>query len=68
MVKVHHSYILEVPWSQRPLFPGPEREELCMDSYRPGSATMGSQVIYMEEEIDGDVVIARLNYNGKGFT
>ncbi|KAJ0177622.1 hypothetical protein K1T71_006495 [Dendrolimus kikuchii] len=51
-------------WSQRPLLPPPEREEVCMDGYFPITANMGTQVIYMEEEIEGDVLIAKLNYQG----
>ncbi|XP_013192882.1 cadherin-23 [Amyelois transitella] len=53
-----------VPWSQRPLFPvNPEREEVCVDNYPMEDGTP-SQVIYMDEEIEGDVYIARLNYEG----
>ncbi|XP_053605469.1 protocadherin Fat 3-like [Plodia interpunctella] len=54
----------DVPWSQRPLFPvTPEREEVCVDIY-PMEDGAPVQVIYMDEEIDGDVYIARLNYEG----
>lgn len=56
---------LGLAWSQRPLFPAPDRDEVCMDEYYAITATFGSQIIYMEEEIEGDVVIAKLNYNGK---
>ncbi|XP_038217094.1 protocadherin Fat 1-like [Zerene cesonia] len=53
-----------VPWRERPLVPAPDREDVCMDAYYPRTATSGTQIIYMEEEIVGDVAIATLNYNG----
>ncbi|XP_045516186.1 cadherin-23-like isoform X1 [Pieris brassicae] len=53
-----------IPWSQRPLIPALEREDVCMDAYFPGSATSGTQVIYMDEEIEEPVPIAKLNYQG----
>ncbi|KAL0831789.1 hypothetical protein ABMA28_001327 [Loxostege sticticalis] len=48
-------------WSELPLIPGPTREEVCMDNFLPGSNV---QTILMEEEIPGEVIIARLNYRG----
>ncbi|XP_063827674.1 protocadherin Fat 3-like [Ostrinia nubilalis] len=48
-------------WSEQPLIPGPTREEVCMENFLPDQMI---QVIYMEEEIEGDVIIAKLNYQG----
>ncbi|XP_023948291.1 cadherin-23-like [Bicyclus anynana] len=48
-------------WSQRPFLPAPTREDVCMDQYLADAAT---QIILMDEEIQGDVAIAKLNYNG----
>ncbi|CAH0672561.1 unnamed protein product [Chilo suppressalis] len=74
----HCAYMVEIPrpptpvlpeldfegtWSQRPLLPPPVREEVCMGIYQSG-ASIGQQVIFMEEEIQGDVIIAKLNYQG----
>ncbi|CAG4946142.1 unnamed protein product [Colias eurytheme] len=53
-----------IPWSERPLVPAPDREDVCMDAYYPRTAISGTQIIYMEEEIVGDVAIATLNYKG----
>ncbi|CAG9787433.1 unnamed protein product [Diatraea saccharalis] len=51
-------------WEDRPLLPPPVREEVCMGLYlRQGN--VGQQVIYMEEEIEGDVIVAKLNYQGE---
>nr|XP_026498507.1 protein dachsous-like [Vanessa tameamea] len=49
------------PWSERPFIPAPERDDVCMSEYFPESST---QIIYMDEEIIGDVAIAKLNYYG----
>ncbi|CAK1543812.1 unnamed protein product [Leptosia nina] len=51
-------------WQERPLFPAPERNDVCMDAYYPASDTSGTQIIYMDEEIKEPVSIARLNYRG----
>nr|AAM21151.1 cadherin [Manduca sexta] len=51
-------------WSQRPLLPAPERDDLCMDAYHVITANLGTQVIYMDEEIEDEITIAILNYNG----
>nr|QCI02835.1 midgut cadherin-like protein [Chilo infuscatellus] len=75
----HCSYMTDIPrpprpelpevdaegltWSQRPLLPPPAREEVCMGLYQSNGNT-GQQVIFMEEEIQGDVIIAKLNYQG----
>nr|AAV80768.1 cadherin-like Cry1Ac receptor [Heliothis virescens] len=52
-----------VPWSQNPLLPAEDREDVCMNAFDP-SALNPVTVIFMEEEIEGDVAIARLNYRG----
>ncbi|KAI8421202.1 hypothetical protein MSG28_008267 [Choristoneura fumiferana] len=49
-------------WPTRPLLPAPDRLDLCMDQYYPGGANSGTQLIFMEEEIEGDIAIAKLNY------
>ncbi|XP_050349459.1 protocadherin Fat 3-like [Nymphalis io] len=49
------------PWSERPFIPAPERDDVCMGDYFPNIRT---QVIHMDEEIEGDVAIAKLNYYG----
>nr|ASV70529.1 cadherin-like protein [Hyphantria cunea] len=46
-------------WSQRPFIPAFDREEVCVSEF--GGML---QNIYMEEEVEGDVVLARLNYRG----
>ncbi|CAB3246981.1 unnamed protein product [Arctia plantaginis] len=46
-------------WSQQPFIPAFDRDEVCVSEFR-GII----QTIYMEEEIVGDVVLARLNYRG----
>nr|AEL22856.1 CAD protein [Sesamia inferens] len=46
-------------WSQRPLVPAEDRMDVCMDMF-----SAGTQIIFMEEEIEGDVPIAKLNYQG----
>ncbi|XP_047999380.1 protocadherin Fat 1-like [Leguminivora glycinivorella] len=51
-------------WATRPLLPAPERLDLCMDQYYPQSATSGVQLIFMDEDVDGDIPIAKLNYQG----
>ncbi|XP_073952672.1 cadherin-AgCad1-like [Choristoneura fumiferana] len=51
-------------WPTRPLLPAPDRLDLCMDQYYPGGANSGTQLIFMEEEIEGDIAIAKLNYQG----
>ncbi|XP_041988818.1 cadherin-23-like [Aricia agestis] len=51
-------------WSERPFVPAPERDDVCMDEYYPLTPTSGTQIIFMEEEIEGDVAIAKLNYEG----
>ncbi|XP_075975778.1 cadherin-AgCad1-like [Anticarsia gemmatalis] len=51
-------------WSQRPFLPAETREDVCMDLFHPIGTNSGTQIIYMEEEIEGDVPIARLNYDG----
>ncbi|KAJ8718831.1 hypothetical protein PYW07_016387 [Mythimna separata] len=52
-------------WAQRPLLPAEDRPEVCMDDFTLDLVhPMGYQVIYMEEEIEGEVVIAKLNYAG----
>ncbi|XP_026330204.1 protocadherin Fat 4-like [Hyposmocoma kahamanoa] len=54
-------------WSERPTIPGPEREEVCMDTFVPAAgSTTATQVIYLQEGVKGDVPIAKLNYNGPG--
>ncbi|CAH2040187.1 unnamed protein product, partial [Iphiclides podalirius] len=53
-----------VPFSQRPFTPAPERDDVCMDEYVPAPPTSGTQIIYMDEEIVGEVAIATINYNG----
>ncbi|CAH0582882.1 unnamed protein product [Chrysodeixis includens] len=54
-----------VPWSQQPLLPLPQREELCMeDPVSAGSSVI--MTIYMEEEIEEEIAIAKLNYKGTG--
>ncbi|XP_013167274.1 PREDICTED: cadherin-23-like isoform X1 [Papilio xuthus] len=53
-----------VPFGERPFTPGPERDDVCMDDYFPNTPTSGTQIIYMEEEIEGEVPIAVINYNG----
>lgn len=50
-----------VTWSQRPLIPAESREDLCMDEW---VVSVSTQVIFLEEEIEGEVTIARLNYQG----
>nr|QNS31153.1 cadherin [Cnaphalocrocis medinalis] len=50
-----------VTWSQRPLIPADSREDLCMDEW---VVSVSTQVIFLEEEIEGEVTIARLNYQG----
>ncbi|XP_068627415.1 cadherin-AgCad1-like [Battus philenor] len=53
-----------VPFGERPFTPAPERDDVCMDDYFPSTATSGTQIIYIEEEIVGEVPIAVINYNG----
>ncbi|CAH0723994.1 unnamed protein product, partial [Brenthis ino] len=48
-------------WDERPFIPAPERDDVCMSIYVAASRT---QIIYMDEEIVGDVAIAKLNYDG----
>lgn len=54
-------------WAQQPLLPAEDREEVCLNDYEPDpwSNNHGDQRIYMEEEIEGPVVIAKINYQGK---
>ncbi|KAL4703213.1 hypothetical protein ACJJTC_004889, partial [Scirpophaga incertulas] len=52
----------DMTWNQRPFLPPPKREEVCLGEW-VADAT-GQQIIYMEEEIEGDVLIAKLNYQG----
>ncbi|XP_063894022.1 protocadherin Fat 1 [Helicoverpa armigera] len=52
-----------IPWSQYPLIPVEGREDVCMNEFQPGNQNPVT-VIFMEEEIEGDVAIARLNYRG----
>lgn len=40
--------------------PAPERDDVSMGEY-----TSNVQIIFMHEEIQGDVPIAKLNYRGK---
>lgn len=51
-------------WSERPFLPVSPREDVCMDQWVWMSASAGTQIIYMEEEIPEEVSIARLNYQG----
>ncbi|CAG4933762.1 unnamed protein product [Parnassius apollo] len=51
-------------FSERPFIPAPERDDVCMDDYYPLTENTGTQIIYMEEEIVGDVAIAVINYDG----
>ncbi|XP_063374408.1 cadherin-23-like [Cydia amplana] len=51
-------------WATRPLLPAPDRLDLCMDHYYPQSATSGIQLIFMDEDVAGDIPIAKLNYQG----
>lgn len=51
-------------WTTRPLLPAPDRLDLCMDQYYPQSATSGIQLIFMDEDVDGEIAIAKLNYQG----
>lgn len=53
-------------WAQQPLLPAEDREEVCLNDYEPDpwSNNHGDQRIYMEEEIEGPVVIAKINYQG----
>ncbi|CAH2228128.1 jg26765, partial [Pararge aegeria aegeria] len=47
-------------WSERPFLPvGSTREDVCMDQYFSAAAT---QLVLMDEEIQEDVAIAKLNY------
>ncbi|CAH2085837.1 unnamed protein product [Euphydryas editha] len=48
-------------WADMPFIPAPEREDVCMGEY---VSEQRVQIIYMDEEIQGDVAIAKLNYNG----
>ncbi|XP_039750968.1 protocadherin-16-like isoform X2 [Pararge aegeria] len=49
-------------WSERPFLPvGSTREDVCMDQYFSAAAT---QLVLMDEEIQEDVAIAKLNYKG----
>ncbi|XP_045767241.1 cadherin-23-like [Maniola jurtina] len=50
-----------VPWSQRQFLPVATREDVCMDRF---ISTASTQIILMDEEIEGDVAIAKLNYKG----
>lgn len=52
-------------WSNRPIVPGPERDEVCMDEYFVGAGTLPTQIIHLQEEVEDDIPIARLNYNGE---
>nr|AFB74167.1 truncated cadherin [Helicoverpa armigera] len=52
-----------IPWSRYPLIPVEGREDVCMNEFEPGNQNPVT-VIFMEEEIEGDVAIARLNYRG----
>ncbi|KAF9406502.1 hypothetical protein HW555_013145 [Spodoptera exigua] len=53
-------------WAQRPLLPAEDREEVCLNEYSPDvfNPNIGHQTIYMEEEIEEHVAIAKLNYRG----
>ncbi|XP_063386111.1 protein dachsous-like [Cydia fagiglandana] len=51
-------------WATRPLLPAPDRLDLCMDQYYPQSATSGIQLIFMDEDVEGEIAIAKLNYQG----
>ena len=51
-------------WDQRPFIPTPERDDLCMSTYIEDGRT---QIIYIDEEIEGDIAIAKLNYKGTIF-
>ncbi|XP_059054596.1 cadherin-23-like [Achroia grisella] len=54
-----------IPWSERPILPArPEREDVCAENYPDPLSLHSLQIIYMDEEIEEDVVIARLNYFG----
>ncbi|XP_072929388.1 cadherin-AgCad1-like [Epargyreus clarus] len=53
-----------VTWSQRPLIPAPEHDNLCMDEYIPAPPNSGTQIILLDEEVIGDIKIAKLNYKG----
>nr|AEA29692.1 cadherin [Trichoplusia ni] len=52
-----------VPWNQQPLIPLPQREELRIEdpAFAGNSIVM---TIFMEEEIEGEIAIAKLNYKG----
>lgn len=62
--------IAGLSWSQRPLVPADEdREDVCLDTfYFIGSGNDAMQIILVDEEREGDVAIAKLNYNGKETT
>ncbi|CAB3235249.1 unnamed protein product [Arctia plantaginis] len=47
-------------WRQQPFLPAFDRDEVCVSEFFSGLL----QVIYMEEEIEGDVVLAKFNYRG----
>ncbi|CAB3246975.1 unnamed protein product [Arctia plantaginis] len=47
-------------WRQQPFLPAFDRDEVCVSEFFSGLL----QVIYMEEEIEGDVVLAKFNYHG----
>ncbi|KAI5634412.1 cadherin domain-containing protein [Phthorimaea operculella] len=53
-------------WNDFPLVPADPRDDVCIDSYLPPSATgtTGTVIIHMQEEIIGEVIIAKLNYQG----
>ncbi|XP_048489545.1 cadherin-87A-like [Plutella xylostella] len=53
------------PWSSRPLLPPPDRDDICIGSMSQTGNTVIHN-IYMDESIEGDVIIARLNYEDTG--
>ncbi|XP_052759577.1 LOW QUALITY PROTEIN: cadherin-23-like [Galleria mellonella] len=54
-----------IPWSERQILPAqPERKDVCVEHFPTPITLSRTQIIYMDEEIEGDVVIARLNYYG----
>lgn len=51
----------EVTWRQQPFLTAFDRDEVCLSDFASGFL----QIIYMEEEIVGDVVLAKFNYDGE---
>ncbi|XP_049870615.1 cadherin-23-like isoform X2 [Pectinophora gossypiella] len=55
-------------WTDWPLIPAEPRDDVCINGWYPQltSTSLGTIIIHMEEEIEGDVAIAKLNYDGSG--